>query len=202
MTPSTWLAAVASRPLEEWYAYDRLALADWLEECDDPRAAQVRVPTGVEVAVQRIIDRGSTDQDMLDDDRELLTAGLGWLHGDVAAERFRLLSLFPDVTITAPCPWCPENALPAFVTVELNWREWKPKVKCLACLGNGDRTATATQWIPSGRFEVARWKAVRYRINKRPLYEVTVRNGSSGPVVIPTNSDGWPAIPHLAPATP
>lgn len=157
-----WLLEIATAPPEAWYGHGRLALADWLEERGDSRADAVR-----DQAAHDVLKRERDDQIRRRIAAGGLTRGeerilglafnvpvrLGDATGD--RERQRLLSLFPDVTLTGPCP-CHEP-LPegASVTVmiyssEVDVRDRirrRIRESCVTCGDSGARTARAANWL-------------------------------------------------------
>lgn len=159
MTPVTdpllhaWLLAIATEPPESWYADSRLALADWLEECGDGRAAAVRDEPEVAIARKRTVS-GLCEERLRGG---LSTVQFGWLMaaahagspkidwtlGSTSRERQRLLALFPEVTLAGPCPR--HEPLPKGVTVTLMLRNQLDHIALPAgcCLWCGDRPRTA-----------------------------------------------------------
>ena len=154
-----WLLEIATQPPEAWYGHGRLALADWLEERGDSRADAVR-----DQAAHDVLKRERDDQIRRRIAAGGLTRGEERILGlafnvpvrlDDAAgdrERQRLLALFPEVTLTGPCP-CHEP-LPEGVDVVLTLREPWVNVAlqagfCLWC-GNAPRVARASEFLFPG----------------------------------------------------
>lgn len=134
-----WLLNIATRPPQEWHAYDRLALADYLEERGDPRAAFVRDDSSSWDECD-VTDASQTPARLLDDYRE----------------RRRLLRLFPDVALEGPCPdhrGLPEGVEANFATEDGGMLLHMGAGYCLVC-GHagapGDRAAPAPDWLPAG----------------------------------------------------
>lgn len=134
-----WLLNIATRPPQEWHGYDRLALADYLEERGDPRAAFVRDDSSSWDECD-VTDASQTPARLLDDYRE----------------RRRLLRLFPDVALEGPCPdhrGLPEGVEANFATEDGGMLLHMGAGYCLVC-GHagapGDRAAPAPDWLPAG----------------------------------------------------
>lgn len=134
-----WLLNIATRPPQEWHAYDRLALADYLEERGDPRAAFVRDDSSSWDECD-VTDASQTPARLLDDYRE----------------RRRLLVLFPDVALEGPCPdhrGLPEGVEANFATEDGGMLLHMGAGYCLVC-GHADapggRAAPAPDWLPAG----------------------------------------------------
>lgn len=137
-----WLLNIATRPPQEWHAYDRLALADYLEERGDPRAAFVRGDSPCRDDIEVVSATGAT----------------GKIPGliDGYRERRRLLGLFPDVALEGPCPdhrGLPEGVEANFATEDGKMLLHMGAGYCLVC-GHagapGGRAAPAPDWLPAG----------------------------------------------------
>jgi len=162
-----WLLNIATRAPQEWHAYDRLALADYLEERGDPRAAFVRAnPERDRLAAEyrthlqhdcatgRISNRTfGVVMDRLGREPDVFRVQ-DWSPATVGRERRRLLALFPDVALEGPCP--DHRGLPEGVVAIYQGPRGRmdvlPPGHCFACGGSGVRTGPAPGWLPAGGF--------------------------------------------------
>ncbi len=199
-----WLLNIATRAPQEWHAYDRLALADYLEERGDPRAAFVRGDSPCRDDIEVVSATGAT----------------GKIPGliDGHRERRRLLGLFPDVALEGPCPdhrGLPEGVEALYYDAEgVDPGKFKNyKVRrilpgyCFACGGSGSRASSARDWLPGGTLAVLALPAGRVRgvfgcRAKQYRWHITVWVPAGGPSFdLPTDRRGYPLVvpPSLTP---
>lgn len=163
-----WLLEIATQPPEVWYGHGRLALADWLEERGDRRADVVR-----DQAAYDALKRDRDDQilrrlaagSLTRGEKRILSLAFNVpipVRLDDAAgdrERQRLLALFPDVTLTGPCP-CHEP-LPYGASVQVAFTDTKRRAfrfvagYCMTCAGSKQREASAPWWL------IRDWRLIR-----------------------------------------
>lgn len=210
-----WLLNIATRPPQEWHGYDRLALADYLEERGDPRAAEVRAnperdrlaaayceQLQHDCATGRISNRTfGVFMDRLGREPDVFRV-LDWTPDMAGRERRRLLRLFPDVALEGPCP--DHRGLPEGVAAVYQGPRGRqgvlPPGYCFTCGGSGVRTGPAPGWLPAGVFAgVLSGQACDYN---GPAGSLTVRvPAGRPPVTIPADAHGSPIVvpPSLTP---
>lgn len=172
----SWLLEIATQPPEAWYGHGRLALADWLEERGDSRADAVRDEAAVrrhQDAIVRLLmlerEAGHISDELYGDACYVAYCDpVAWNSESTDRERQRLLSLFPEVTLTGPCP-CHEP-LPAGASVLVvagrsgavrDTLHRFTSDSCMTCGNSGVRTARAADWL------VWRWTEVAPRTSQR-----------------------------------
>lgn len=152
-----WLAEIATQPADSWHKGARLVLADWLEERGDERAALRRVTVeefnngGIAFWYVRVKDGDFPFDPLRDVVNRHLTPASAW-----DEVRCDILRWFPEVTLSARCPWCPTNALPEGSLLMLSASRTRDHVvsrlftagDCLLCGGKEVWIAPASDWLP------------------------------------------------------